>query len=112
MPGFMNDQQFLALRELARDGTLSQRDLSRSMGISLGRVNYLVNELLRAGYIKANRFKNSKKKIAYMYILTPKGISAKAIQTYSFLQRKMQEYDRLREEIDNLKREMEDSNEQ
>lgn len=101
----MNELQFKTLRELAKDGTLSQRDLSRRMGLSLGRVNYLVNALLKAGYIKADRFKNSKHKIAYMYALTPKGISVKVAQTYHFLQRKLDEYHRLREEIETLKEE-------
>lgn len=75
------------------------------MGLSLGRVNYLVNALLRAGYIKAIRFKNSRNKIAYTYILTPKGMRAKLSQTYHFLQRKLEEYHRLKEEIEALKRE-------
>ena len=103
----MDEFQFKTLRELARDGTLSQRDLSKRMGLSLGRVNYLVNALLKAGYIRASRFKNSKNKIAYMYVLTPKGISAKVTQTYNFLQRKLDEYHRLREEIETLRQETE-----
>jgi len=103
----MDELQFRTLRELARDGTLSQRDLSKRMGLSLGRVNYLVNELLSAGYIKASRFKNSRNKIAYMYILTPKGMSVKLAQTYNFLQRKREEYHRLREEIEALRQETE-----
>jgi EPS-associated MarR family transcriptional regulator len=101
----MDESQFKTLRELSYDGTLSQRDLSRKMGVSLGRVNYLVNALLKKGYIKAKRFKNSKNKIAYMYILTPKGLSMKMTQTYNFLQRKTEEFDRLRKEIEMLRRE-------
>lgn len=106
----MDESQFNTLRELAKDGTLSQRELSRRMGLSLGRVNYLVNELLKAGYIKANRFKNSKHKIAYMYVLTPKGMSVKINQTYSFLQRKLDEFHRLKQEIETLKQETEKVN--
>jgi EPS-associated MarR family transcriptional regulator len=101
----MDESQFKTLRELAKDGTLSQRDLSKKIGLSLGRVNYLVNALLQKGYIKARRFKNSRNKIGYMYILTPKGVSAKITETYHFLQRKLEEYDRLREEIEILKQE-------
>jgi EPS-associated MarR family transcriptional regulator len=78
------------------------------MGMSLGRVNYVVNELLKNGYIKARRFKNSRQKIAYMYILTPKGMSQKIIQTCSFLQKKMDEYDRLKREIELLRQENEE----
>ena len=101
----MDDTQFKTLRELAKNGTLSQRALSRKMGVSLGRINYLVNELLKKGYIKAKRFKNSRNKIGYMYILTPKGVSEKIAQTYRFLQRKRDEYDRLKQEIEMLQRE-------
>jgi EPS-associated MarR family transcriptional regulator len=101
----MDESQFKTLRELAKDGTLSQRDLSRKMGLSLGRVNYLINALLKKGYIKAERFKNSKKKIGYMYIITPKGMSEKFQQTQSFLQRKTLEYERLKIEIESLKKE-------
>ncbi len=103
----MDEQRFKTLRELARDGTLSQRELSKRMGLSLGKVNYLVNALLEEGYIKANRFKNSRNKIAYMYVLTPKGISAKVTQTFNFLQRKLDEFDRLKQEIDILRQEAE-----
>lgn len=101
----MDESQFKALLELARDGTLSQRDLSRKMGLSLGRVNFVVNSLLSKGYIKAQRFKNSKNKIGYMYLLTPKGVSEKLTQTYAFLQRKTAEYEQLKKEIEALRTE-------
>ena len=101
----MDESQFKTLRELAKDGTLSQRDLSRKMGVSLGRVNYLVNSLVKKGYLKATRFKNSKNKMAYMYVLTPKGISVRLTQTYTFLQRKLNEFETLKQEIETLRRE-------
>ncbi len=101
----MDESQFKTLRELAKDGTLSQRDLSKRMGLSLGRVNYLVNALIGKGYIKAQRFKNSRNKIGYMYIITPTGFSAKVLQTYNFLQRKLAEFDRLKQEIETLRQE-------
>jgi EPS-associated MarR family transcriptional regulator len=101
----VDENRFKALRELAKDGSLSQRDLSKRMGLSLGRVNYVVNALLEEGYIKASRFKNSKNKIAYTYVLTPKGIAAKVTQSYDFLQRKLEEFNRLRNEIEVLRQE-------
>ena len=102
----MDELQFNTLRELAKDSTLSQRDLSRKMGLSLGRVNYIVNALLEKGYIKAERFKNSRNKIAYMYILTPHGIAEKFRQTQSFMKLKTAEYLHLKEEIDQLDQEI------
>lgn len=104
----MDESQFKTLRELSKDGTLSQRDLSKKMGLSLGRVNYLVNALLKKGYIKAKRFKNARNKIGYMYIITPKGVSTKMKQTYNFIQRKTEEFEMLKREIETLKTENEE----
>jgi len=101
----LDESQFKTLRELANDGTLTQRQLSKRMGVSLGTINYLVNQLLKKGYIKAKRFKNSKNKSAYMYYLTPKGMTEKVKQTYNFLQMKTEEYTRLKEEIEILRQE-------
>jgi len=101
----MDESQFKTLRELAKDGTLSQRDLSKKIGLSLGRVNYLVNALIGKGYIKAQRFKNSRNKIGYMYIITTRGFSAKVSQTCKFLQRKLEEHGRLKKEIEALRQE-------
>ena len=105
----MDESQFKALRELEKDSTLSQRDLSKKVGLSVGRVNYIINALLNKGFIKAQRFKNSKNKIGYMYILTPKGVSERIVQTQTFLQKKNEEYIRLKQEIEALREETEKS---
>ena len=101
----MDESQFKALRELEKDSTLSQRDLSKKVGLSVGRVNYIIKALLNKGFIKAQRFKNSKNKIGYMYILTPKGVSERIVQTQTFLQKKNEEYIRLKQEIEALREE-------
>lgn len=101
----MDEHLFNTLRELSKDSTLSQRTLSQKMGLSLGRVNYIVNALIEKGYIKAVRFKNAKSKMAYMYILTPKGATEKIMQTQSFLARKSEEFEQLRNEIEQLRNE-------
>jgi len=95
------------LKELAKDKTLSQRDLSKKLGLSLGKVNYVLNALIDKGLVKAEKFKNSKNKLAFMYILTPKGIKKKMELTYHFLERKMHEFDNLRIEIEELKKDLE-----
>lgn len=69
-------------------------------------MNYVLNALLDKGLVKAEKFKNSKKKLAYMYHLTPKGIKKKVELTSSFLHRKMNEYDALKIEIEELKEEL------
>lgn len=103
----MDEYHFKFLKELEKYNTISQRDLSKKLGLSLGKANYIVNALMDKGWIRAKRFKNSKNKLAYMYILTPAGIRRKIELTYEFLKRKTAEYDRLKLEIEDLKREVE-----
>jgi len=98
----MDEIEFKALRELSNNGRLSQRELSRRIGISLGSVNYVLKRLMEKGFIKANRFKNSKSKLSYMYVLTPKGIEERINQTKIFLKRTYDEYITLTEEIKKL----------
>lgn len=95
------------LKELSKDKTLSQRDLSKKLGLSLGKVNYVLNALIDKGLVKAEKFKNSKNKLAFMYILTPKGISKKIELTYFFLNRKLHEYAALKRDIEELKKDLE-----
>ena len=86
---------------------MSQRDLARELGISLGKTNYCLRALIRKGWIKAANFKNSRNRAAYMYLLTPRGIEEKAKLTVRFLQMKVREYETLRVEIEQLQRETE-----
>ena len=95
--------QILKLLEERPD--LSQRALAKELGVSLGKAHYCLKALIDKGLIKANNFTHNPNKGSYAYILTPKGISEKAIITRRFLQRKMAEYDALRKEIEQLKRE-------
>lgn len=104
----MNDEELhlKALKILQDNPELSQRELARSMNLSLGKANYCVKALLDKGLIKAQNFKNSKNKLAYLYILTPRGLEEKARLTAAFLQRKMREYDLLEQEIKDLRKEV------
>lgn len=70
----------------------------------MGKVNYCVNALIEKGWIKTRNFRNSKNKLAYAYLLTPRGVEKKAIITIQFLNRKMQEYESLKREIAELRR--------
>ncbi len=103
----MNEAEFKTLRELSAEGAVSQRDLSKKIGLSLGSVNYILKELIKRGYVKAQRFKNSQNKAAYIYVLTPEGINARIKQTQYFLQVKMEEYENLKREIEELKHDCE-----
>jgi len=82
------------------------RDLARELGISLGKANYCLQSLMEKGLVKANNFKNSNNKKAYIYYLTRKGIAEKARATTRFLNRKMAEYEALQREIETLKHEL------
>ena len=94
------------LRIIEQDPDISQRELARALGISLGRANFCLQALIEKGWIKANNFKNSNNKKAYMYILTRRGIAEKARVTTRFLERKMAEYEAIQREIESLKHEV------
>jgi len=101
-----DEYRYKILRLLEEDPEMSQRDLARALGVSLGKVNYCLQALIDTGLIKANNFKNSHNKQAYMYLLTRRGITEKARVTLRFLQHKINEYESLQREIENLKREL------
>jgi EPS-associated MarR family transcriptional regulator len=87
---------------LDKSPELNQRQLAAELGVSLGKANYCLRALLAKGLVKAQNFKNSKNKLAYAYVLTPSGMTARAELTLEFLQIKRKEYERLRLEIDSL----------
>ena len=99
------DAHFRVMRVIEANPTFSQRDISRSLGISLGAVNYCLNALIGVGFVKVRNFRASDNKLRYAYILTPKGAAEKAELTRSFLQRKIREYEALKTEIEALQSE-------
>lgn len=101
-----NEIQYKVMRLLEANPELSQRDVSHELGISLGKTNYCLRALVRKGWIKAVNFKNSRNKAAYMYLLTPRGIDEKGRLAVKFLHIKTREYEALRAEIEQMRREM------
>lgn len=93
------------LKMLDENPGLSQRDLAKLLGVSLGKVNYCLNALVEKGSLKINNFRNSENKLAYAYLLTPRGVEEKARITVEFLQKKVREYEKLKAEIEELHRE-------
>ena len=93
-------------KSLEQDPNRSQRTLSRSMGVSLGKINYCMRALIDKGWVKVRNFENCSDKLAYAYILTPAGIEAKARIAVRFLQRKMNEYEKMQQEIEELRKEI------
>lgn len=88
------------LININKQPNLTQRELAKNLGISLGKLNYLLNALIDKGFIKINNFKKNPKKIDYFYLLTPHGISEKTKLTINFMKRKMSEYDQLKNELE------------
>lgn len=100
-----NENVFQILREIKKSPEMTQRELSSRLGISLGKANFLINALIQRGLVKMENFKTSNNKKVYLYYLTPRGIEEKSRTTYFFLKRKMEEYERLNEEIRQLREE-------
>ena len=95
------------LRLLEASPELTQREMARELGMSLGKANYCLRALLGKGFVKIQNFRNNPNKRGYAYLLTPEGVAAKANLTRIFLARKQEEYDALRLEIEGLRRESE-----
>lgn len=98
-----NDEvHFRVMRLIQENPQLTQRDLARRLGVSLGKANYCLKALVEKGFVKAENFQRSDRKLAYAYLLTPAGIDEKARVTVAFLRRKMQEFEALKAEIEGL----------
>ncbi len=95
------------LKTLENNPGLSQRDLAKLLGISLGKVNFCLNALVEKGSLKIKNFRNNDNKLVYAYLLTSRGIEEKARITVRFLRHKLQEYEELRKEIEALRYEAE-----
>ena len=97
------------LRYLEKKQEVSQREIAQHLGISLGKVNYILNAFVEKGIVKAKNFKNNKNKRAYAYYLTTEGIKEKAKMTLGFFKRKNDEYDKLKIELQLLEKEVKTS---
>lgn len=105
MPQLNDETKYKILAQLVENPQLSQRELANELGISLGKANYCLKALIDRGWIKIGNFRRSSNKKAYVYVLTPKGVEAKAKITLNFLKRKQQEYDELVRELERLSKE-------
>ena len=96
-----NLDHFEVLRKIKNKPMSTQRQMAEELGFSLGKLNYCLKALQQKGLIKFKNFKNNPKKINYLYVLTPNGISEKSRLTINFMKRKMKEFDELKKELDN-----------
>ena len=95
-----NKQDYLnILRKIDNSSNITQRTMAQDLGISLGKLHYILVELKKKGFVKIKNFEKNPNKMVYAYILTPKGISVKTKLTLNFMKKKMLEYDELKKEI-------------
>ncbi len=100
------DTRFRVLRLLEENPDLTQREIADKLGISLGGVNYCLRALVDKRLVKIQNFQENENKFGYAYFLTPNGIYEKYVLAASFLKRKMDEYEALKEEIEALEKEV------
>jgi EPS-associated MarR family transcriptional regulator len=100
-----DEVRYRLLRELEANPAANQRDLARGLGVSVGKLNYCLRALVDKGFVKVNNFRQSDNKLAYAYLLTPRGIEEKARMTVEFLQIKLAEYAQIEREIAELRAE-------
>ena len=109
--GARDELRFRVLLAIEANPELSQRQLAAELGVSLGGVNYALQALVERGFVKANNFRKAGNKVAYLYMLTPKGMTEKALLATAFLGRKLKEYEVLKQEIEALRGEVESGDE-
>lgn len=97
-----DELRYRLLKFLEEHPTATQREVASALGMSIGKANYCLRALVERGWVKVRNFRNSNKKSAYLYALTPRGIEEKINVTFAFLRRKRDEYDLLAKEIDRL----------
>ena len=102
------DTHFKVMDLIHKHPDISQRELAKRLGISLGSIHYCLKALAQKGWLKAGNFKKNPDKSVYLYLLTPEGIKQKSKLAFDFLKRKKQEYDALKREIDSLSEELHD----
>ena len=107
MPVLTDPQRLELLKLLQDQPRMSQRDLARAMGVSLGKANYCLKALIEKGLVKLGNFRRNPDKREYAYLLTPAGLEEKTRITMSFLRRKVAEYEALEKEIEQLRGELE-----
>ncbi|MEO8034284.1 MAG: MarR family EPS-associated transcriptional regulator [Acidobacteriota bacterium] len=105
-PPVSHETRYRLLNHLAAQPETTQRELARALGISLGKANYCLRALVAKGLLKVRNFGESRNKAAYAYVLTPSGVKEKIRVTREFLRRKIEEHERLTQEIDALRAEV------
>ena len=94
-----SEEELEILRQIEENPNLTQRQIADHLGLSLGKINYIIKALLEKGVVKVDNFKRSDNKLGYLYLLTPEGVERKRKLTLLFIQRKSEEFDKLKAEL-------------
>jgi EPS-associated MarR family transcriptional regulator len=94
------------LRLLEQHPEYSQRQLAVALGVSLGKTHYLLKALLGKGWVKAQNFQRSDRKLGYLYVLTPSGVKQRWQLSRRFLASKENEYVVLKAQLKALRKEV------
>ena len=97
-----SEEELEILRKIEENPNFTQRQIAEHLGLSLGKINYLIKALISKGFLKIGNFKRSDNKLGYLYMLTPEGVETKKKLTLLFLQRKSEEFDKLKKEMEHI----------
>ncbi len=77
------------------EGDLTQREIAKTLGISVASVNFALRMLAVKGFIKITRANPRRLK----YHLTPRGLLQKSMLAYNFLKRQSSLYEEVRQHL-------------
>jgi EPS-associated MarR family transcriptional regulator len=106
-PAMQESIKYKILKSIADNPGVTQRQIARELDVSLGKANYCLHALIDKGWVKMENFRRSDNKKGYLYKLTPAGLDERAQVAVRFLKMKMREYEEIKAEIEDLKKEME-----
>ena len=89
----INQEHFELLKYLSKESNISQRKLSNVLGLSLGKLNYLIKQLTNKNFIKIHKEYSKNNKNKYQYTITHEGTSAKKYFALNFLNENLSELD-------------------
>lgn len=101
-----DDAHYRVLKLIESQSELTQRQMAEALGLTLGKTHYALKALAAAGWVRAERFAESKNKFGYVYLLTPAGFKQRLVMARDLLARKEAEYEALQAEIEALKEEL------
>jgi EPS-associated MarR family transcriptional regulator len=103
---YQEDAKLRVMKMINQNPRMTSREIAQKVGISNGSAYYLLSSLVDKGFVKLSNFKDNSQKLRYFYLLTPKGMQAKSLLTHNFIIRKKEEYRLLKEELDELERDV------